>query len=245
MSVLVAGFGAFKGIEVIVRANQFILPLFVISFVFIFLLALWKVNLERLLPLLENGVQPIMLSSLLPASFIGEIVVLLMLLPSVNKPKEVRRKVLCAISAAVVFITLGTIFFVTVIGPNLSGHLLFPIWYLAKYINYENYIQRIEGFVFFFLLIAIVIKITLFYYLTCMATAQTLGLKTFHPVIFYIAPVQIAAATFLISNTVELQDIIAKYWAPFALLFEIVLPLLLLMVAVIRKKGHRRAACET
>nr|WP_282433237.1 endospore germination permease [Dehalobacter restrictus] len=235
--VVVAGFGAFKGIEVIARANQFVLPLFIISFVCLFGLALFKADYERLLPLWETGIQPILLNSVAPASFFGEIVILLMLLPVVNKPREAWSKGLWTIFTATAFLTICALMIITVIGPNLSGHLLFPLWNLAKSLEYGNYIQRIEGFIFFFWLTGIMIKTTLFYYLTCFMSAQIFGFKSYHPIICYLAPLQVASATFLVSNTIQFQNILGKYWPPFGLFFEIVLPLFLLLVAVIRKKG--------
>ncbi|WP_256364962.1 MULTISPECIES: endospore germination permease [unclassified Dehalobacter] len=234
--VAVTGFGAYKGIEVIVRANQFVLPLFVISFVCLFGLALFKVDYERVLPLLEKGIQPLLPDSAVAASLFGEIVVLIMLLPIVNKPQEIWSKSLWAILASMGFITLCTLIIITVVGPNLSGHLLIPFWNFVKSIEYGNYVQRIEGIIFFFWLTIIMIKTTLLYYLTCLITAQVFGLKSYYPVICYLAPLQVTAATFMSSNTIQLQDIFRKYWPPFALFFEIALPLFLLTVAVIRKK---------
>jgi len=163
-----------------------------------------------------------------------------MLLPVVNKPQEIWRKGLYAILAAMFFLTLGTLSIITVIGPNLSGHLLFPMWFLAKSIEYQNYIQRSEGIIFFFWLTGIVLKTTLFYYLTCLATSKIFALKTYHRVVYFLAPVQVAAATFLFGNMLQFQEFLSKYWPPLALFFEIALPLLLLMAAVLRKKGNRR-----
>ncbi len=234
--VLVSGYGAFKGIEVIIRMAQFVLPLFVFSFLFLFTLAVPNVDLEKLLPLFEGGFQPIFSGSIVPASFYGEIVVLVMLLPIVNHPQEVRRKALYTLLAITGFSALGTLIMLTVIGPDLMGHLLFPLWYLARAIEFKSYIQRIEGLVFPLWITGVVVKSTVFYYLACLATAQVLGLKTHKTVVCVFAPVQIMAATFLFGNMFQLYDVLNKYWPPLGLVFEVVLPLLLLMIAALRKK---------
>lgn len=237
--VLVSGFGAFKGIEVIVRMAQFVLPLFVFSFLFLFSLAVPNVDWEKLLPLFEGGLQPIFLGSIVPASFYGEIVILVMLLPIVNNPQEVRRKTLYALLAITGFSALATLIMLTVIGPDLMGHLLFPLWYLTRIIEFKSYIQRIEGLVFPLWISGVVVKSAVFYYLASLAAAQVLGLKTHKTVVCVLAPIQITAATFLFGNIFQLYDVLNKYWPPFGLVFEVVLPLLLLMIAALRKKRQK------
>jgi spore germination protein (amino acid permease) len=237
--VLIGAYAASKGIEVITRMAQFVLPLFVVSLVVLLGLAAPNMELGKLQPFLEGGVLPIIWGSVVPASMYGEIVVLVILLPMVNKPQEIKRKGALTLLAAVFFLTADTLIILTIFGPYLTGDLLFPFWYLAKFIEFGNYLQRMESLIVLLWVVGIVIKVDIFYYLICFTTAQVLNLKGYKSVVYPLALVQILAATFLFKNTLELSKFLSQNWPLFGLLFEVGLPLILLTVAVIRGKGAK------
>ena len=233
--VLVGGYAAFKGIEVIARIAQFVLPIFIFSLVIIFVLAAPGMNWDNLLPLFEGGIRPIVKSSVVTASWYGEIAVLVMLMPMVNKPKEVMHRGVWMLIAVAGFLSAGTLVTLTIFGPNQTGDLLFPYWYLARYVEFPKFFQRVE-FVALLWITGIVVKTALFYYLTCLTTAQVLGLKSYKALIFPAGAVQVMVATFLISNSLQLNEILDKWWPPFGLFFELLLPIVLLLLAIIKEK---------
>ncbi len=234
--ILASGYAAAKGIEVIAHMGQFLLPLFLLSFVFIFVFSLPRADWEKLLPLFEGGLQPMLQASIAPASNYGEIVVLAMLLPLMNKPQEVKRKAVWAISVSALFLTMVSLLTLTISGPYVSGILLFPVWNLVRMMEYGKYLQRVEGIVVPIWLTVIILKSALFYNLSCKSTARIFGLKSEKPVFYLMVPLLFLATTFLFGNTPELAEFQDKYWPPLALLCEIGLPLFLLIIAVLRKK---------
>ncbi|KUO73649.1 MAG: spore gernimation protein [Desulfosporosinus sp. BRH_c37] len=237
--VLIASYASSKGLEVIARMAQFVLPLFVFTLVFLLGLATPNMELGKLQPFLEGGILPVIWGSLVPASWYGEIVVLVILLPMVNKPQEIKLKGAFVLLAALFFLTADTLITLTIFGPYLTGDLLFPFWFLAKYIEFGNYLQRMESLIVLMWVIGIVIKVAVLNYLVCFTTAQVLSLKGYKPVVYVTAFIQILGATFLFKNTPQLSEFLSQYWPPLGLLFEIGLPLILLMVAVIRGKQAR------
>jgi len=237
--VLIGAYAVLKGIEVIARAAQFVFPLFMISLLILFVSVLPAVKLGKLLPFLEGGIKPVIWGSI-PSIFVyGEIIVLAILLPMVNKPEEIKRKGAFALLTVAIFLSAGMMFTLMIFGSNLSGDLLFPFWYLSKYIEFGSYLQRVEGLILLLWMIGMIIKIAIFYYLTCFSTAKTLGLKSYKPVIYPMALIYLPAATFLFRNTAEFRQFLELYWPYLGSIFELVLPLILLFVAVIRKKQRR------
>lgn len=237
--VLIGAYAASKGIEVIARMTQFVLPLFVFTLVFLFALATPNVELGMLQPFLEGGIQPILWGSVVPASWYGEIVVLAILLPMVNRTQEVKRKGALALLAAMIFLTADTLVTLTIFGPNLTGDLLFPFWYLAKYIEIGNYLQRVESLLVYLWMTGIVIKVAVFHYLICLTTTQVLNLKKYKLLSYGVVIVQIMGATFLFKNTSQLSEFLSQNWPPFGLIFEVGLPVILLAIAVIRRRKAR------
>lgn len=236
--VLVGGYAAAKGIEVVARMTQFVLPLFVVGTLFIFILSIPSMNSSKLLPLLEGGILPIIRSSVTPASWYGEVIVLAMLLPAVNKPREAKSRGFLAILAAAGFLSVDILITLGIFGPELTGYFRFPFWVVAKYIEYGNYLQRVESVVAVFWITGMTIKVALVSYVIALTTAQVLELTAYRPVFYPLILVQIMAASFPFINMAALDVILDQYWPPFALLFELALPLLLLLVALIR--GKRR-----
>ena len=237
--ILIGAYAASKGIEVIARMAQFVLPLFVLTLVLILGLVTPNMELGKLQPYLEGGITPVIWGSVVPSSWYGEIVVLVILLPMVNKPQEIMHKGALALLATLFFLTADTLITLTIFGPDLTGDLLFPFWYLVKHIEFGNYVQRIESLFVLLWMMGIVIKVAVFYYLVCYTTSQVLSLKGYKPILYVAAFVQILGATFLFKNTPQLSEFLSHNWPPFGLLFEVGLPLILLAVAVMRGKRAR------
>lgn len=237
--VLIGAYAAAKGIEVIARMTQFILPIFLVTILYMMIFTWTDVDLGKLFPLLEGGISPVIKSSVIPAAWYGEIVILVILLPMVNKPEEVMRKGIAILSAVTVSLTAEIVVCLGVFGPTFSGALLFPFWYLIESVEFGSYLQRMESFFIFIWLTGIVIKVAVFFYIGCYTTAQVLNLKNYRLVLFAAIPVHILGAVFLFSNTSALWDFLEQLWPPIASVFELGLPCLLLAVAVIRKKKKR------
>lgn len=234
--VLVGGYAALQGIEVIGRMTQFVLPLFVLSFLLLITLVLPDADLDYLQPLLGDGVMPIVKSSVVPASWYGEIGVLVLLLPMVNKTQEVKRKGFITLLAVAGFLTLDTLVTQSIFGAEQTASLMFPFFQLAEYVERGNFIQRIESLIAIMWITGIVVKVALVSYLISLGVSQVLGLKTYRSAIYALMPLQLILGTYPVISALNLSQILAKYWPPFGLFFEVVVPLSLLMVAFLRNK---------
>ena len=234
--ILVGGYAALGGIEVIGRMAQFVLPIVVLSFLLVIILSIPDMDFGYLQPLLEGGVMPIVKSSVVPSSWYGEIGVLVLLLPMLNKTDKVKRKGFITLVAAAVFLTMDTLVTQTVFGAEQTASLMFPFFHLAKYIERGNFVQNIESLIAIMWITGIVIKVSLFTYLISLSISQALGLKSNKLVVGVLMPVQLIAGTYPAISDLKLSQILARYWPPFGLLFETIVPLFLLLIAFLRKK---------
>lgn len=237
--VLLSLFLALKGIEVIARMVQFVLPLFVVTFIVITILALADIDLGNLFPLLEGGVMPIVKSSVVPASWYGEIGVLTLLLPVINKPQEAMSKSFKTLIFVAIFLSIDVFITLAVFGPDLTGVYLFPFWALAGFVQISRYIERVESFIVLLWLTGIILKITLCFYLSGLATAQLFKLQKPQRAVYFLALPHCLLAIFPVLGSIELNELLKQYWPPFGLMFELVIPLFLLLIAMLRKKRLR------
>ncbi|MDR3540652.1 MAG: endospore germination permease [Desulfosporosinus sp.] len=236
--VALASYGAYKGLEVIVRAVQFVFIIYSISSLTIILYALTNFKVARLLPILEEGVLPIIRGSIAPASWYGQIFVVAFIFPFVNKPKELKRKGTVTLVAITVFAILDVAITVGVFGANFTSSITFPIWYLANSIALGQLVQRIESFLLVFWICGIFIKATFFSFIVGLGITQVFGFKNTKAVLSTTAVIEVVIANNFFSGASLVQFIVCYIWPTVGIVFCFFIPLLLLAIAKLRMK-HR------
>ncbi len=236
--VIVGGYSAGKGIEVICRMSQFILPLFLIPF-FLVSFTIFSIKISRLLPIFDNGIGPVVHGSIVPATWLGEIIVAALLIPFVNQTHKIRKKGVITLIIIGLMLTIITLFTILVFGPDLPSYQIFPFKMIFTTISIANFIQRVEVLVMAIWVIAIVVKVALFYFVVCLTFAQALGLKSYKTMLYPMALTQIVGAVLIATNALELLNILNNLWPPVALTFEIGLPTLLLSIAFLRNRKKK------
>ncbi|WP_407313375.1 endospore germination permease [Desulfosporosinus sp. SB140] len=232
---LLATYGAYKGLEVIARAVQFIISIYLLGFIAVLLLALTNFEMGRLLPVMEDGVWPIVRGSLAPASWYGEICLITILFPFVNKPKELKRKGLITLTAIALFLTLDVVVTIGVLGSNLTSMVTLPFWAVTRSIEIGEVVQRLESFFMVIWITGIIIKATLLSYLIGLGITQVFGLKNLKLVLGVVA-VSEQFICLNIGNATQVSVILQSYWPPFAIVFELIIPTVLLSIRWLRKK---------
>lgn len=237
--VLVGSYGALLGIEVIARSAQFVMPLLAASFLSIVFFAFQDMQFKELMPLLEGGVSPIIKASVVPGFWFGECIILAFLFPHIHKQKEILRSGLWTILAAVVFFSGTILLTLLILGPELTASYDLPFWLVIRFIEVGSTFLRIETLIVFLWISAVVVKFSLICYLGCFTTAEVFGWKSHQKIVIPFGLVLVAASPFMLNNTMDLNSFLVRYWPPFAYIFELVIPGLLLVAALLFKKGRK------
>jgi len=235
--VAIATYGAYQGLEVIVRAVQFIFGIYIGGFTTAILLGLSNFKLGRLLPFMEDGLMPILWGSIVPASWYGEIVILAILFPFINKPKEIQKKGLVALVAITLFVTVDVAVTIGVLGSKLSSSFAVPLWSMARSIELGEVVQRLESFLLVFWITGVVIKTTLLSYLINLGLIQTFGFKNRKLILGLTAGFELFVADVMLGNSSQIHVILQKFWPPFGMVFELAIPAFLLGIIKFRKKS--------
>ncbi|EHL05641.1 spore germination protein [Desulfitobacterium hafniense DP7] len=237
--VLVGSYGVLLGVEVIARSAQFVLPLFVISFLSIGFFAFQDVQLKELMPFLEGGISPVIRASVVPGSWFGECIILAFLFPHIHKHEEIFRKGVWAVLVAVVFFTGNILLTMLILGPELTASYDLPFWLMIRFIEVGSTFLRIETVIVFLWISAVMVKFTLIYYLGCVTTAEVFGWKSYQRIVIPFGLILVVASGLILNNTKDLNQFLSSYWPPFAFVFELVIPSLLLTAALILKRGRK------
>ncbi|KKM10281.1 hypothetical protein SY88_14580 [Clostridiales bacterium PH28_bin88] len=234
--LLLAALAVKSGLEVICRANEFIIPLFFLSLAAIVALVAHNADFSNLLPLLEKGFKPVLRGGLAPSGWRGEIVVMMMILPYINYPDKTGRYLAASVVLIGVVLSLATVMTTAVMG-GLTEHLTFPFFSLARYIAVARFLERMEVLILVMWVAGVTIKVAVFYYAAALGAGQLLGLRDYRPVVLPIGVILAAWSHGLYEDARELVVWLATIWPPYAYTFELIIPSLLLLVAVLRKKG--------
>lgn len=245
-TLLLLGASAVRnGLEVIARMNQFVFPLLLFSYMLIIVLVARDMDLHNLLPVLEGGIGPVVKGSFSLSAFRGEVCLILMLLPSLNNSKEATLTTVKAVMWIGILLTVDTVATLAVFGPDITSVQVFPFLNLARYISLGNFVERIESLVILIWVAGVVVKVSLIYYVAALAAAQWFNLREYRPVVLPIGMLIGVLSITGFANSRELVEFIAKIWPPYGFSFELILPTVLLLAAMLRKKGGTQDAQKT
>lgn len=233
LGAVAAAYAARGGIEVVARVNEFIFPMFLGALLLIFILALPDARPARLLPFLENGIGPVLVGSLTPSAWRSETFTLAFYLPLVSDRERARSAGLAAVVFMSILLTADALLNVMVLGSS-TARLLFPTFEVARLINIANFLNRIDPVFMALWITSVTVKIAIFHYVTVITAAQASGLREYRPLVFPAAFLLVALSVIVFSNVQELVAFVSKTFPILGNLFQILIPTLLLIVALIR-----------
>lgn len=232
----VAAYGVYLGIEVIARQNELVLPLFIFLSLLLVAFVIKDFHAVNLLPVLENGLGPVLKGSMAVAGWRGQVVMILMLFPYLNQKKEALQS---AAGMVIMAAVMGSVLYITTIGvfgAPMVARMVFPVNELAAYVSI-GVLERLEILTVIAWMSGTAIKLAVFYHASCVAAANTLGLKSYRLMIIPVVLFTIVLSETLYENYLQIFRYLSVFWPFEAYTFELLIPALLLLVAAIRKKG--------
>lgn len=234
-----AGYIAFLGLEVIARTNEIILPIIIILYFTAFFLLLKEINWDNLKPVLENGVIPILRGAFVSSGSFVFVAFVAVALPYINKPRECRRSLALGSIIQGVAVIFATIVVIGVMGPGLAQSTLYRGYLAVRYISYANFVEHLDPIALSIFVLSRVIKISVFFYASCLVTGQLFNLKSYR---FLYIPAGIVILIFsrvFFRDAAQLNRFFVTIWPIHNYIFELVFPLFLLILAMVRKKGEQ------
>lgn len=239
--VAIAAYATRNGLEVFSRANEIFLPFIVTSIIILFILLTGKMNFQLLLPVFDVKSVDIFKGALAPEGWFGEIAVIAVVIPYLNKPREAHRVGALAILTCGALLMLSAVGVIALFGPTLVEAWLIATLSGARMINIAAFLDRVEAVIMVIWITGGLIKITVFYWAAVLGSAQILKLNDYRPLVIPIGTVLVAMSTLLHPNISDLLHFLTHFWPPYAIIvFEVGLPLLLLVVSLSRGIGGTR-----
>lgn len=240
--MLVVLYGVFLGIETIARLGE-IIYFWTIAVIIVVVLALYnQFNIHRFEPLLYEGWLPILRGMKVLMGFpVAEYVFMTLLLPMVkeeDRPKLKKSMVWSVIAIAVTGIIL-VLLLQGVLGIFETSRSQFAIFDMAKNINIEEIVVRVEVLVALVWIGSSFMKLVVCVYVLCLLTSKLFKLSNYRPIILPYIAVIIPLSMTLYRNIGHAKHFSLNIWGPYSILQGIVIPLLLFAIAVMFHRKHQ------
>ena len=233
--MLFCAYAVSNGLKVVTRyAPLFSLLGYVLTALGI-IFTLGIMNLNNFLPILTmpagRYIQGLNIMTTIP---FGELVAFLMVVPYVSRGKKSRGAYLIG------GFLLGciTLLAVTLRDTAVLGNVGFlsaqPSFETLRLINIASVVNRMEIVFAIVLILQMVFKIMFLYYVVVIATTQLFKLKSYNPLVLMMGALITAYSVFVYPSTVVRNTLSREILPIFFLLFELLLPLLLLVMGRIR-----------
>ncbi|MFC3040733.1 endospore germination permease [Virgibacillus xinjiangensis] len=229
------------GLEVIGRTCEIFFPYAVISLVLLILLVSPEAEITNIQPILQEK----------PAASFGAVIptlgipylqlfVFLAIIPYVNKFKEAKKGFYIGLAAASVLLVLITFMCLLVLGPDFTGRQVYPTYILGKKISLANFLERVEILVAIAWFFTIFFKISINFYVLSLGMSHFFKLKNPNSLSMPLSLIFIIMGLILYPNIVYYQDFVSYTAVFYTFSIGTMLPLLILVVGKIRKKGKAK-----
>lgn len=227
-----------QGLETFARSAELFILLFFFFLICLVFSVIPEIKIENLQPMFEVKIKPLLHGTLfLVVTSTINAVVLLMIFPAdVNQPEKAQKSFLIGTVIGGLVMIIITLLSLLVLGPYFSENLVYPGYELAKRINIGNFITRIEAIMAGMWMITIYFKLVVYFYASVLGFTQILNIKEFRPFTLPLGMIAIVLSLVVYPNVAYMQEWDLKTGMAYSLTVGLFFPLLLLAVAVCRRR---------
>ncbi|KMY54279.1 spore gernimation protein [Bacillus sp. FJAT-27231] len=244
LMLLVCAFAVYGGLETMARAAQLFFPAFFVPLIILIILLSPDFKFENVFPILEEGIVPPAKGAVVLSGWFAEFFLIAFFLPFLSDRKKAMKQGIINVLAVMITLTLVSLTVLFVLGVSTASKT-YPLMNAGRYISWANFFENLDAVIMAVWILGAFVKLTVFYFAVVLGTAQWLNLSDYRPIVW---PVGILIAEFSfwgIPNMMIFARDENQSFPFYSILIQVLFPLLLLMIAMIRKrKGKIRAVNE-
>lgn len=236
--LIVAAFGAYLGIEAVSRVCFLLGPWLLAGLAIILLGPAKFYQFHRLLPVFGKPPLELAAFGINRASLYVEVIAVAFLYPSIRNKQKVLGSMVTTLGLSWVIIALTPALVVAAFGVTGAARTSFPVYYLARLIEFGRFVQRVEAVFVFFWLFTAALKVTISFYVAIVVLGETLHLPNHKPLVPAMAIILYTVA-FLPPSYVATATFEADVLRNFAALVGFGIPLILWVIALASGKRQK------
>ncbi|KEK10919.1 spore gernimation protein [Lysinibacillus sphaericus] len=235
-------FAVYQGIEVFARTLEILFPIFLFIFITFLFFVSPQIDIRNIQPIFEVSVPPLIYSVLhFMGLFSFPLIVLLMIFPSaINNLQTGKKGFYIGTLVGGFIITAFIALSILVLGVTNTSLRTFPSYTLAQKISVGDFLQRIEIIMAFMWMVTIFVRSFIYFYASLIGISQMLKLKDHRPLILPLGMIAIALSQIVHANIIHSDQYNQQTWPLAIAIFAILLPLILLFVAKLKRLKNKK-----
>ncbi|WP_438449030.1 GerAB/ArcD/ProY family transporter [Gorillibacterium sp. sgz5001074] len=237
----VVAYAARKGIEVIGRIAEILGPIYFASAFVVSFMLMSSADIDRIRPLLEDGLEPIIRGSFYIVSFYGICIMMAMFIPICNRPENGFLAKFGGVTMGGFLVGVVVFFSIVVFGYKQAINKISPSLALLRTASVSHFLERFEMLWMLTAVGAAIMASAQLIWAFSVGLADTFGLKDYKPLILSSALVAVVLEETSFPSQPMNAEFLQFTFPCIAFFVETVLELLLLLFAFVLKKGEKNS----
>lgn len=233
------------GIEGLGRFSTMVLTPLIVLIIIVIYLMIPKMNLDNFLPIFENGMPPILHGTFSLFSFpFAETIVFLGIFDCFKESKSISRVYFISITLGGILILLFKSAEIAVLGIDSYTQYYFPAYTAVSVISIAHFIQRIEIIIGLVFSVGGLIKISVCMLTVCKGVQKIFSFDDYRFLVTPLTILNVAFAFITSSSITLLASFTAFAWRYYAFPFQVMLPLIMLALSLLKKNAEKRLSAK-
>lgn len=235
--LLTVAYSVRMGLEVIARLSEILAPMVILFVLAILVLTIQLFEPRNLLPILSNGLSPVIKTGFSILTFpFGETVVFLVLFPNLNARKKLAKTSFSAFTLIGLVLLSATLREIMILGPDMFSRHHFPAHTTSTLIPGVV----LEPLVSINLFIGGGFQIAVFIYCAVVLLSQVFNLDDYKPLVIPVVAISAPLSIWLYDDFPELIRIATEVFPYYSVPFQILIPLIILIVSLVKSRSSKK-----
>ncbi len=230
-----------EGIEVLGRWGEFFVLVSITLLLFAFILLTPQMDSTNLLPILYNGIKPVIGGAFAIFAFpFVELVTFMMVFSSLKNRQSSYKIFLIGLLIGGFVLLVTVITDLLILGADNYSELYFPLYMSISKINVGNFLQRLEIIAAVTFLIGGFVKISICLMGVCNGFVNILGSKDYRFIVTPLAFLMLNMSFMVYDSIMEMTTWASQLWRYYAFPFQVLLPVIILIGAEVKLRLQRK-----
>jgi len=225
-----------KGFEVVARVTEIFIPILIFSVIFLFTALFNQFNYDFFLPILKDGIKPVLNTGFIVGTTpFGELIVLLMIFPYLNKKKNMVKVTYLSIIIGSILLLSIVVRDLLLLGSNLISFLVFPPNISTALLP----TVALEPFISINLLIAGTGSLCVYIHAATVGIGQLFNIDDNKTFIFPVAIIVIGISIWQFDSVSEMFETLNEVFSYYAIVFQAFIPLIVLIISYMKRQKNK------
>lgn len=233
--LFICAYAVLTGLQTLMKTNEMVLPILITAGILLSGITLPNKDFQRLLPVLESGLNPVLRGSIPLLGLLGEIVVIGMVQPAVKRSDSLWKTNLGAVLIIVLLFAGPLTGPVAIFGAESATRFVYPTFSEMQYTRYGYFLEYLQSAAIFLWLFGSLGRVSLFYYASTLGASQLLGLTDYRKFVAPVGIVILALSIFSFPNILTVNEFLISSYARISIGLGMILPAVLLTLAIAKR----------